>query len=405
MKIRSITYLLDPRWPLDDEALDKAARFIAGARPQFERGGYEVQTARLATVPFPRLLAGQTEEYALELAHSLYNAASARGYDYLSLGPALPDFPDSYDLIPRILEETENVFTAGVMANPARGISLPAVRACAEIIHTVAPLDPNGFTNLYFAALGNVPPGGPFFPASYHDGGPPIFALALEAADLAVEAFTQKKTLGDARDQLRLAVERHGKALTRLSQQLTAEFSIPFGGLDFSMAPFPESSRSLGTAMEAMGVPTVGLHGSLAAAAMLTDTIDRAVFPRAGFSGLFLPLLEDSVLAARAAEGALNVNDLLLYATVCGTGLDAIPLPGDTTVDQLTALLLDVAALSLRLNKPLTARLMPIPGKAAGDPTSFDFDFFANSRVLALRAGELKNHLAGQADVKLSRRN
>ncbi len=405
MNIRSITYLLDPGWPLDDEALDKAGRFIAAARPLFEKGGYAVQTARLATVPFPRLLASQTQEHALELAHSLYHAAAARGYDYLSLGPALPDFPDSYRLIPRILQETQNVFAAGVIADTVRGVSLQAARACAEVIHAAAPLDPNGFANLYFAALANVPPGGPFFPAAYHDGGPPLFALALEAADLAVEAFTEKKKLSEARDHLRLAVERHGKTLTSLSQELAADFSLPFGGLDFSMAPFPEAARSLGTAMEAMGVPAVGLHGSLAASAILADTIDRAVFPRAGFSGLFLPVLEDSVLAARAEEGTLNLNDLLLYAAVCGAGLDTIPLPGDTTVDQLTALLLDVAALSLRLNKPLTARLMPIPGKAAGDPTSFDFAYFSNSRVLDLRAGQLKNHLAGQADVKLSRRN
>ena len=71
-----------------------------------------------------------------------------------------------------------------------------------------------------------------------------------------------------------------------------------------------------------------------------------------------LPVLEDSVLALRAAEGQLTVSDLLSYSAVCGVGLDTVPLPGDTSEDTLTGILLDVAALATRLNKPLTARLI-----------------------------------------------
>ena len=132
------------------------------------------------------------------------------------------------------------------------------------------------------------------------------------------------------------------------------------------------------------------MHGSLAAAAILTEIIGRARFPRTGFSGLMLPVLEDAVLARRAAEGRLTVKDLLLYSAVCGTGLDTIPLPGDTSAGQIAALLLDLCAMALRLDKPLTARLMPIPGKKAGDPTNFNFDYFANSRVMGLEAEALK---------------
>jgi hypothetical protein len=85
----------------------------------------------------------------------------------------------------------------------------------------------------------------------------------------------------------------------------------------------------------------------------------------------------------------LTVKDLLLYSAVCGTGLDTLPLPGDTSAEQIAALLLDLSALALRLDKPLTARLMPIPGKQAGDPTHFDFPFFADSKVMALEAETL----------------
>ncbi|HNB50536.1 MAG TPA: DUF711 family protein, partial [Anaerolineales bacterium] len=109
-------------------------------------------------------------------------------------------------------------------------------------------------------------------------------------------------------------------------------------------------------------------------------------------------------LAARAADGHLTVTDLLLMSTVCGTGLDTVPLPGDTTPDQLAAILLDVAALSLRLNKPLTARLVPIPGKKAGDLIEFDFPYFANSRVMGVRAGRLGGVFVGNETLPLKAR-
>lgn len=179
---------------------------------------------------------------------------------------------------------------------------------------------------------------------------------------------------------------------------------MAFKGIDFSPAPFPSRERSLAEAAERLGVPAVGLAGSLAGMAFLAESLDRAQFPRTGFSGLMLPVLEDAVLAERAAQGSLTVTDLLLYSAVCGTGLDTIPLPGDVTVDQLSAILLDLAALAQRLDKPLTARLMPVPGKRAGDPTNFDFAFFANSRVMAIQAQPLTGLFAGDESFDLEAR-
>jgi uncharacterized protein (UPF0210 family) len=177
-----------------------------------------------------------------------------------------------------------------------------------------------------------------------------------------------------------------------------------FAGIDFSLAPFPSEAQSLGTAFERLGVQKIGLHGSLLAAAILTEAIDRAHFLHTGFSGLMMPVLEDATLAKRAAEGTLSIKDILLYSAVCGTGLDTVPLPGDTTVEQITPLLLDLSALALRLDKPLTARLMPIPGKKAGDDTNFDFAFFAPSRVMALNSEELINSFSGTETFYLSSR-
>jgi uncharacterized protein (UPF0210 family) len=97
-----------------------------------------------------------------------------------------------------------------------------------------------------------------------------------------------------------------------------------------------------------------------------------------------LPLLEDQLLAERAADGLITIETLLLLSTVCGLGLDTIPLPGDVSLRQLERLILDMAAIAVRFDKPLTARLLPVPGKEAGDLTdwSSNFHYFTNGRVM-----------------------
>jgi hypothetical protein len=47
---------------------------------------------------------------------------------------------------------------------------------------------------------------------------------------------------------------------------------------------------------------------------------------------------------------------------------------------------------------------MPAPGKKAGDPTGFPFEFFANSRVKALCAEPLKGPLGGEETFHLKAR-
>ena len=404
MKIRSITYFTNPGWPLKAPVLQAAATFIYEARHAFQEAGFEVQTTRLATPPFPILLPNCRLETVTTFAQALETEVSSNGFDYLSIGPALPNIPESYTAIPGVIANTENTFACAVMASSEVGISIPAIKACADIIHTLASQDPDGFANLYFTALGNVPPGGPFFPAAYHDGSSPAFSIATEAADLAVTAFNGAGTLQEARERLTRAIEEGARKIVTGADELSTRFNDRFLGIDFSLAPFPETASSLGTAMETLGGMKVGRHGSLAAAAIIADTIDKAIFPHNGFSGMMLPLLEDATLATRAAQGTLSVKDLLLFSAVCGTGLDTVPLPGDVSTEALAALLIDLAALSIRLAKPLTARLMPIPGKHAGDSTDFDFPYFANSRVMAIEAEPLLGVLNGEEEFNLGTR-
>lgn len=425
MKIRTITCFTKFCQPVDKEAFPenqvrRCGEFLSHAKQAFEAGSFEVQTRRMATNPFPNYLrvGGDTKtetgwaEALSGLAVEIEKATAPLGIEYVSLGPAAVGQWEAYRAIPAALKVTKSVFFSGMMTIPKGktephegGISLAAIKACAQVIHQSGGISPDGFANLRFSALANVPGGAPFFPAGYQTGVHEMsFALGLESADLVVAAVGQAKSLNQLRQILIQSIEQNAQKLSEISRMLAAESKVHFAGLDFTLAPFPDQAASIGNALELMGVPAVGRHGSLAGVAFLTDTLDRAVYPRAGFNGVFFPVLEDSVLAQRAQEGSLGIKDLLLYSTVCGTGLDTVPIPGDASPEQIYAVLLDLAALAQRLDKPLTARLMPIPGKNAGDPTGFDFAFFANSRVLALEAGPVGGLLGGNESILLKRR-
>lgn len=399
MKIRSITYFCNPQYPLEEKILREAGSFLSKAKAAYEAAGYEVQTVRLATIPFPRILGEENLNEVPQYTSQLSKVIQEVGVAYASLGPALPESPRSYQVIPEAIAADKNIFFGGVMAD-AQMIHMAQVKACAEIIVKCAPLSLNGFANLQFASLANVKPGAPFFPAAYHDSDKSAFGIAVECADLAVDAFGGRGTVDEGRQILVEEITKHGQAIAKIAQDLR----VPFKGVDFSLAPFPDDAHSLGQAVENMGVPKIGLHGSLTAAAILTDAIERADFPHIGFNGFMQPILEDSVLAKRAAEGTLTVKDALLYSAVCGTGLDTVPLAGDVTAEELTPLLLDLCALALRLDKPLTARLMPVPGKKAGDATDFDFAFFANGRVMALDSSPLRGALNDNVSFTLSKK-
>lgn len=400
MKIRSITVFADIDVPLQESQIAPLGEFAREARHAFEAKGTEVQTVRLAMAGFPDLAGSDWTGRPAEFAVALEQLSRTHGFEYVSCGPAPRNVWES---LPQILAATDSVFVSiDVARYTANDVDGEAVRAAAQVICEAAQVRADGFANLRFAALANVGPGTPFFPASYHKGGAPSFALATEAADLAVTVCEGAQDAEQARWHLATGIETQAKKLAKRADKLSQAFDLPFGGIDFSLAPFPVPEISVGTALECLCGEPLGAVGSLTAAAVLTDAIDRAQFPRCGFSGLMLPVLEDAILAQRVAEGRISVADLLQWSAVCGTGLDTVPLPGDVKAEALAGLLLDVAALALRLDKPLTARLMPLPGKVAGDAVHFDFDYFTDSRVLALPAAGADGLLGRTTELRLA---
>ncbi len=400
MKIRSITVFCETGYPINGLLLQRVGIFSNHARKLFRDEGFEVQSLRLATPPFgqfvaPIDLAQAAQEYATE--------AHGDGFEYISMGPAGSD-PAEWAAIPNALMSSNRIFLSGSLTTQEGELDLANAARAAETIVKLSTQELHGFANLRFCALANVPACTPFFPAAYSQRERPAFALALEAADLALTCFSQAKSLQEARQCLIDTVNANAARLEAVAEKMQKIYGYEFKGLDFTLAPHPDQVASIGSALEALGLSSFGPHGSLFASTFLTTSLQQAQYRKTGFNGLMLPVLEDSTLALRAAEGSLSVTELLMFSAVCGAGLDVIPLPGDTTPEEIYPILLDLGALALRLNKPLTARLMPIPGKKAGDPTTFNFGYFANSCVMPLQSQKLTGLMTGNEKIKLSQR-
>lgn len=381
MKIRSITLFTPPAALSDAAELSALSDFAQTARHTYEEAGFEVQTTRLATNLFEALPPSTSKAETVDRVTDIEASSRDLGFEYVALGPATHR---TQRWIPELLAATEGVFATAHIVSPETGVlDGTAIRNAAYVIHEAANLE-EGFGNLRFAALANVPEGTPFFPGAYWTQAQPAFGIATQSADLAVDACRDAKDAAEMHARLVKAVEANARRLEATAQILETDYGLAFAGTDFSLAPFPGEACSIGGALESLSGTTLGAAGTLTSAAVVADALQRAEFHHAGFCGVMMPVLEDSVLAQRAADGWLNLGELLQWSAVCGTGLDTVPLPGTASEDAIRSVLFDVGALSARLAKPLTARLMPLLGKSAGDPVHFDFPYFADGGVLAL---------------------
>ncbi len=381
MKIRAITIGIEPGLPLRTASIAAAGRFAAQLRTACEAIAIPVQTVRLATPPFPSYLHGQSEADIHLYVRGLQDCCQAHGIEYCSIGPVHPQIEAHqrlFAMLPELIADTQTIFASAVLAESGQPLRLSTGQAIAQAVRDIAHSTDEGFGNLRFAAVVNCGPHIPFFPAAYHTG-VAAFSLALEAADIVAAVAQPGRELDDFRTALVAEFERRVLPLQQLAQRLEGQGYV-FRGIDISPAPGPETS--IAYAMERCGLGRCGEPGTLAVAAQITAALKETSLHRCGYCGLMLPVLEDVGLAERNNEGRLRLSTLLSYSAVCGTGLDTIPVAGDVSIEKLTALLGDVAALGWKLGKPLSARLLPIPGKHAGDMTNFDFAYFVNTRVM-----------------------
>lgn len=390
--IRTVTLGMAQAHPLRREDIERAAAILRRAGQRYAEVGYEVQTLRISTRPLFDALPDRSPAALLTYVRELQQMLDDVGIAFCSLGPAMaarPDFPlERIEVIADLLAETSALNATVQLALPAMGLRQEAALPTARVIRRLAQETEEGFGNFRFAMLACVPPGGAFFPAAYHadpDTDTDSLSLGLQGAGIiarAAQAWNgdgQERHLMAASEWVRGALLEQATPVVALAEQLAAEQGISFGGIDLSPAPMGDDS--IVTGLEALGDRQFGTPGSVAVSATLTYALKETGLPTCGYCGLMLPVLEDALLGQRWANGLVNAQQLLLYSSVCGTGLDTIPLPGDMPAEQIAHMLLDVATMALRLNKPLSARLFPVPGKRSGEYTTFTSPYLTNTLI------------------------
>ncbi len=378
-RVRTITAGV-PLGSLEDpRPLERALADLAAASRRFSDAGWEVQTVRVALPPLLASGSGGERAAAIEPLRRI-DALARNAAALVSIGPVLRDdreAPDLADWAVDLVHATDALFFS---VDVARGATVRrgAASTAAAVVRALASAQPQGLANFRFSAAAGVPAGTPFFPVAFHEG-PPSLAIALESAAVVGEACREIADGGggqDPGDVIARALERVIEPAARIGEACARESGRTWLGVDPS--PAPGLDRSIGAAIETLSGVPFGAPGTLDACATITGALRRLDLRTCGYAGLMLPVLEDAVLARRAIEGRFTARDLLSFSAVCGTGLDVVPLPGEVEEDELARLIIDVAALSARLGKPLSARLLPVPGVRAGEPVTFDNPLLAD---------------------------
>jgi uncharacterized protein (UPF0210 family) len=379
VKIRAITAFVNLDRTQYQIQITDALKMLKRARTIFESRGFPVETIRIATQPFPAYIKGLSNEQALAFFRN-YDAMAAQEGFAASIGPAMPNAGDSAaqaDLLAEILKNTK-VLNASLVVAGDDGVRWPAVGAAARVMKKLEDTE-HSQGNFRFAAIAMVKPLTPFFPAAYHNGFGHQFAIALESANLVADAFKDAPDLATARRHLMDALSAEAFAIEGEAGRVDQDTGWAYMGIDLSPAPLKDIS--IGAAIENLTTQPIGSSGTLTAAATITAAIRDIKVKQTGYSGLMLPILEDTRLAQRWSEGRISIDALLSYSAVCGTGLDTVPLPGDISAEQLSLIIGDMASLAVKWRKPLSARLFPVAGKGAGDMTELDSQFLVNATI------------------------
>ncbi len=380
-KIRAITGFVRLDRATYQKQIADALVVLRRVKAEFESSGYEVETVRLTTQPLAELVAGMSEEQALAFLARL-DELSLKEKFLPNVGPGMlhdTDDPATMHLLERALSTLPNIAASTIIADES-GIHWRTIRRTAELVKYVSEHSPHSKGTFNFTATAMLKPFAPFFPGSYHTGAGRQFAIGFEGANVVRDIFAKDKgNVEAALIDLTAALTKHASVAAAVGKKVAVETGWAYLGVD--PTPAPLGDVSIGAAIEAFTGAEFGSSGTLTAASIITAAVKAVPEKQVGYSGLMVPVMEDKILAQRWAESTYNVDSLLAYSAVCGTGLDTIPLPGNISLEQMEHIFGDVASLATKWNKPLSARLQPIPDKKPGDQTDFQDPFLFNTRL------------------------
>jgi len=366
-----------------------AARLVQTVDEIGDEVGIRVANKRISITPVSMIVEGARSggDY-IQLARAIDEAAAHVGVDFIGGYSALvhkgwtrveSDFLDS---IPEALASTERLCSSLNVATTRAGINMDAVRRTGSLIKEMAEAtsERGGLACAKFVCFANAVEDNPFMAGAFHGVGEPEAVINVGVSgpgvvNRAVQNAPRDLPLHELAELIKKLSFKLSRAGELVGREAARRLGIPFGIIDLSLAPTPAIGDSVANIIEAMGFERAGTHGTTAALALLTDAVKKggamASASVGGMSGAFIPVSEDAGMIEAARVGALSLDKLEAWTSVCSVGIDMVAVPGSTSAETIAAIIADEMAVGVMNNKTTAVRIIPVPGKDVGEMVEF----------------------------------
>ncbi|WP_059369389.1 PFL family protein [Treponema endosymbiont of Eucomonympha sp.] len=370
-----------------DILMRRAENLVAVGHEVETEFGVPIINKRIAVTPVALVAESCDDGDYVEWAAMLDRAATELGVDFIGGFSALVQKGSTAGderlirSIPRALAETERVCSSVNVGTTKSGINMDAVRLMGNVIKETAALTAarDGLGCAKLVIFCNAPEDNPFMAGAFHGAGEGDAVLSVGVSGPGVVKVACEEYRGQPLDAVADGIKKTAFKITRMGLLVGSEaakrLGVPFGIVDLSLAPTPAVGDSVARILEELGLESAGAPGTTAALALLTDMVKKggvmASTNVGGLSGAFIPVSEDEGMVQAVRNGSITLEKLEAMTCVCSVGLDMIALPGDTSSETLSGIIADEMAIGMTNNKTTAARLIPVPGKRAGDWAEF----------------------------------
>lgn len=374
--------------------LQQAQPFVQLCETVSAEYGVPILQRRVCVSPVDRLAEGHNPDDVLHIAKTLDGAAGhvridqiagflVRVQNGMSRGAR-----QMIESLPSVLSQTDRVQAAVEAAGSASGINIDAVELLGRIIQRTAnaTADRDGIGAAKLSVLANLPTEGPpLSGALVGEGWGDLVVHVSMSAMGPIRHTLEQRLVNDPQASLptlagdiKAAAFQSARVAELIGRQIAQRLGAEFGRVDVSLAPTIRPGQTIAELLHVLGVSAFGSPGTAAALAMIYGAIRSAggfaSTDSAAEANVLLPVLRDAGLVSATEAGSLSLEYLEQLSAVGGLGLDLIPVPGDTDPQTLSSLIADQLAMAVVTHRPTVVRLIPVPGKQAGDRVAFGRD-------------------------------
>ena len=377
----------ESRRRMREKILRYAGKLVETGRQIEAEFGVPIINKRIAVTPISLVAEPSGEDNYVEWAVELDKLAKELEVDFIGGFSALvqkgitPGDRTLIKSIPQALTITDRVCSSINLGTTKNGINMDAVRDMGHIIKEAAELtkEKDGLGCAKLVVFCNAPEDNPFMAGAFHGPGEGDAVLSVGVSGPGVIKAACDAYKGRPLDEVADGIKKMAFKITRMGQLVGTEaarrLGVDFGILDLSLAPTPYVGDSVARILEELGLEAAGAPGTTAALAMLTDMVKKggvmASTNVGGLSGAFIPVSEDEGMIAAVKAGSINLEKLEAMTCVCSVGLDMIAIPGDTSASTISGIIADEMAIGMVNNKTTAVRIIPVPGKGAGEWAEF----------------------------------